>query len=719
MEQDSSIAESGMKEKCNLAADDSRRNVHAFVRGVALLLIACIALTLLLLQGCTLPQQESDTSSDSNLPTETTYDTVTTDEASTAFEAVAAAFDVSALNLDYSSRDKDATYGEATATHIELTGTSAKFEGSGVTVDGSTVTITAEGVYVVSGALDDGQLVVEAPEDAKVQVVLAGATIHNEDGPAIYIKQTDKCFITLAEGTTNTLTDGTDYALEEDSDEPYATLFSREDLTLNGAGTLNVTSSYRHAICSKDDLVITDGTYVVNAVEDALRGRDCVKIADGDFTLTAGGDGIKSNKDTDATRGFVSIDGGTFAIDAGDDGIQAVTYLRIAGGELDVTAADDALHSALEGTMTGGALTIVAGDDAFHAETVLTIDDGTFDATSCYEGYEAEKIYINGGTTHIVASDDAINAAAADLSDDADVTTTAAASTDTAADAAAGTAPGSDASAMPGGGSEPPSLPEGAESGDGFAAPNDGTTPPAEGGTGGAPNGGEGTNEREFNGGAPDNAFAEGIGGGDGGMTMGDENCLIQINGGYTVLDASGDGVDSNGSVEVTGGVLLVNGPTSGGDGAFDYDLTATVSGGTVLMVGSTGMAQNFTSGTQPFAFATTNGNAGDSIAIVDGNSTVIASLTAAKQFGMVLASSVSFAESGVYSLVIGGEVTGANADGYTDNGTVDGGSTTEITASTTATGGMGGLDAGGGGMPAGQGGDIQRGMRGEGGMAA
>lgn len=196
-------------------------------------------------------------------------------------------------------------------------------EGNGATVDGSTVTITAEGVYVVSGSLDDGQLAVEAPEDAKVQIVLAGATIHNEDGPAVYVKQADKCFITLADGTQNALTDGAEYVLEDGSDEPYATLFSRADLTLNGTGALTVTSAYRHAVCSKDDLVITGGTYVVNAVEDALRGRDCVKIADGDFTLIAGGDGIKSNKDTKATKGFVSIDGGTFVIEAGDDGIHA------------------------------------------------------------------------------------------------------------------------------------------------------------------------------------------------------------------------------------------------------------------------------------------------------------------------------------------------------------------------------------------------------------
>ena len=158
---------------------------------------------------------------------------------------------------------------------------------------------------------------------------------------------------------------------------------------------------------------------------------------------------------------------------------------------------------------------------------------------------------------------------------------------------------------------------------------------------------------------------------------------------------------------------MLVCGSTSNGDGAFDYDLTATVTGGTVLMVGSNGMAQNFTSGEQPFAFATVSGSAGQNVAVVDSDGTVVASFTAAKQFGMVLATSPAFVEGGTYSLVIGGTVTGANADGYTDSGTVEGGSTTEIAASTTASGGMGGLGAGGGGMPAGQGGDVQRGMRG------
>ena len=274
----------------------------------------------------------------------------------------------------------------------------------------------------------------------------------------------------------------------------------------------------------------------------------------------------------------------------------------------------------------------------------MVIAEGTLNATRCYEGYEAEKIYINGGNTHIIASDDAMNAATSEVT--------------------------------------------------------------SSGSTSDAPT----SNEAAVAGGAPDNAFAEG---GKGGVGMGNENCLIQINGGYTVLESDGDGVDSNGSVEVTGGVLLVNGPTSGGDGAFDYDLSATVSGGTVLMVGSTGMAQNFTSGTQPFAFATVSGQAGQNVALVDSNSKVVASLDAVKQFGVVLVTSPAFAEGSSYSLVLGGTVSGANSDGYTDGGTVSGGSATSVTASTTATGGMGGLGMGGGGMPPGQGGDVQRGMRG------
>ncbi len=646
----------------------------------------------------------SDTDSSSSTDSESSSE-------ATDFKAVAEEFDVAALDLDYTDRDQDASYDESSATTIVLEETTATVDGSGVSVDEETgiVTIEQEGAYVVSGTLTDGQLAVNVSSDAKVQVVLAGVTIHNEDGPAIYVMQADKCFITLAEGTVNTLTDGSEYALEDDSDEPYATLFSRDDLTINGSGELVVTSSYRHAICSKDDLVITGGTYTVSAVEDALRGRDCVKILDGTFSIVAGGDGIKSNKDTDPERGFVSIDGGTFQIVAGDDGIQGTTYVQITGGELSIESDDDAIHSDLELLISGGSLSIAAGDDAVHSETVLTIDGGTLDITSCYEGIESEKIYINDGEISIVASDDGVNASAADLSS-GDASTTDDAS-DTAIDSTEG---GGDAPAMSGGEGLSTAGDETGGSSDTAAATTTTsafTVADEEGGQSGgelsiAPNGGEGIDERALNDGEPDGAFAEGMGG----TSVANEDCLIQINGGYLYVDAQGDGIDSNGSIEITGGVVLVNGPASGADGALDYDLTATISGGTVLMVGASSMAQTFTSGTQAFAFSQVSGQAGQTIAVVDEDGTVVASMTAVRSFEMVLVSSASFEDDGSYTLLIGAEIDDADDYGFTDEGEATGGTETSITVSTTASGGYGGLGTDGNPLPSGQGGEVQNG---------
>lgn len=145
------------------------------------------------------------------------------------------------------------------------------------------------------GTLADGQIVVSLPGDEdKAQIVLDGVTIHNEDGPAIQVDQADKVFLTLADGSTNTLSDGTDYALAEGEDEPYAALYSKDDLTINGSGALRVTGNYRHGIASKDDMVITGGAINVTSVEDAVRGNDAVEIGGGNITVNAGDDAFRS-----------------------------------------------------------------------------------------------------------------------------------------------------------------------------------------------------------------------------------------------------------------------------------------------------------------------------------------------------------------------------------------------------------------------------------------
>lgn len=692
--------------------------------------------------------EKADQTSVDTVDTTNAADTNVESSADATFETVAADFDPAALDLEYSKRDTDPTYDLAPATTISLSGTDADVSGEGVSVADGVVTITAEGTYVVSGTFE-GCVVVDAPDTDKVQLVLDSATITNTTGAAIFVKQADKCFITLAEGSENVLEDGANYSFEEGGDEPNAALFSKEDLTINGSGKLTVKGNYRHGVASKDDLVITGGELDVTSVEDGLRGKDCVKIKDGTFTITADQDGIKSNNDSDATRGFVSIDGGTFDITAGDEGVQAKTYLRIAGGEMIVHAADDALHSDLEGVIEDGTLVLTAGDDAFHAETVLTLNGGDVAIRECVEGYEAEKVYVNDGVHYIVSSDDAVNAAVADLSgedssaqsagfdfggDPADRGAQAAAggfergnksgrknmSSEIPSDSGAPSdseAATDDQNAMP----EPPAMPEGEMPTPPEFSEGEMPTPPEfsegemperpegdvamESPTGERPadeaamdpsaNGAETTGRMP--GGRGDFGTRGGFGG-PGGMGGASEECLLQINGGYLWVDAQGDGLDSNGSLEINGGTVLVNGPSNSGNGGLDYELSATVDGGSVLVVGAAGMAADFTDASeQPFVTALVSGQAGDTVALVDSDGQILISMTATKSFQVVQASSERLVEGQEYTIVVGGSIEDTDEMGFTQSGSVEGGSSTTVTASTTPSGAAGGMGGRGG----------------------
>ena len=676
--------------RCEEGSD--RTDFVGMLRGAGLLLAGCAAAVLLFsVAGCSASGADEPSIASTAEVLEENASEKSVEYAS--FEEVAAAFDASALNLEYSKRDMNASFDESSATKITLSGDSASVSGSGAVAEGSTVTIFTAGTYIVSGNLTDGSITVTTSENDKVQIVLNGVKITSYSGPAIDTQSADKCFITLAEGTQNSLSDGSAFTSEDANACIYATC----DLTINGSGSLDVSGNYRHGVFSKDDLVVYGGSINVSAVEDGLNGKDSVKIGAGDISIDSGADGVKSSKSTNPEKGFVYVSGGSLSIDAEDDGIQAKTHLCIAGGSIEIDAADDALHSDLEGVLNGGSTSVRSGDDAFHCETKLEVNDGSFVAETCSEGYEAEQVVVNGGDTNICALDDAMNASAADLSDDSESsdanTSTSTPSGESGANAArpdgsigAPGAPGaSSANADSNGqqntapqgagqqdGATPPELPsdDGAQGGQAGEAPSDlGHDPDAQG-------------RMERGGQAP---------GGQGGAPgVSDSNCIIQINGGTVVLDSQGDGVDSNGNVEITGGTLLVNGPSSDGDGAFDYDGEATISGGTVLMAGAVGMAQSFTSGMQAFALVQASGSAGSVIEATDADGNVVATLTATRAFGCVL-------------------VSGAGvSDGDTITVSVDGAATT-ATASTTgtsgiATGGMGGGPATGN-RPEGQGG--------------
>lgn len=653
----------------------ARTDFVGMLRGAGLLLAGCAATVLLFsVTGCSATDADEPSIASTAEVLEENASEKSVEYAS--FEEVAAAFDASALNLEYSKRDMDASFDESSATKITLSGDSASVSGSGAVAEGSTVTISTAGTYIVSGNFADGSITVTTSENDKIQIVLNGVKIASSSGPAIDIQSADKCFITLAEGTQNSLSDGSAFTSEGANACIYATC----DLTINGSGSLDVSGNYRHGVFSKDDLVVYGGTIRVSAVEDGLNGKDSVKIGAGDISIDSGADGVKSSKSTNPEKGFVYVSGGSLSIDAEDDGIQAKTHLCIAGGSIEIDAADDALHSDLEGALNGGSTSVRSGDDAFHCETKLEVNDGSFVAETCSEGYEAEWVVVNGGDTNICALDDAMNASAADLSDDSESsdedTSTSTPSGESGANAAQpdGSIGVPDASSANADSNEQQNTaPQG-------AGQQDGATPPElPSGLGQAP---DVQGRMERGGQAP---------GGQGGAPgASDSNCLIQINGGKVVLDSQGDGVDSNGNVEINGGTLLVNGPSSDGDGAFDYDGEATISGGTVLMAGAVGMAQSFTSGTQAFALVQASGSAGSVIEATDADGDVIATLTATRAFGCVL-------------------VSGAGvSDGDTITVSVDGAVTTAM-ASTTGTSGiaMGGMGGGPatGNRPEGQGG--------------
>ncbi|MBQ9347668.1 MAG: carbohydrate-binding domain-containing protein [Oscillibacter sp.] len=277
--------------------------------------------------------------------------------------------DTTLFNDTFSSRDLSGTWDAAEAVSILLNSASISCDNPSVSVSGSAATITAAGTYRVAGTLDNGFLIVDAGTDDKVQIVLDSASIHSETFAALYVRQADKVFLTLADGTVNTLSSGGGFeAIDENNVD--GTIFSKDDLTLNGSGTLAVSSPAKHAIVSKDDLIVTGGTYDITAASHALSAQDGIGIAGGSLTINAGKDGIHTSNDGDGTKGTVYVAGGTIALSAADDGVTASGLVQVDGGTMDITAAEG-----MEGNyirINDGTITIQASDDGINAAQTYT-----------------------------------------------------------------------------------------------------------------------------------------------------------------------------------------------------------------------------------------------------------------------------------------------------------------------------------------------------------
>lgn len=659
------------------------------------------------------------------------------DSSATAASATATSAAVLAAPAgNYQTEDADASWNAQTATAIVYSGTSATVTGGGATASGGDVAITAAGTYVLSGALTDGQLTVSVSKDDLVRIVLNGVSLTCKDSAPIYVAQADKVVLVLANGTQNTVTDTASYSFADGEDEPNAAIFSKDDLSITGDGALTVSGNYKDGIASKDDLVITGGTFTVTAVEDGLRGKDSVSISNGAFAIHAGADGIKANNDTDAEKGVIVLDGGTYSITAGNDGVQAETSFSVTGGTYVIKTGSGAagvVHTpsaqpggGMGGGQRGGGMRPQNGansdgatsptppdgaalpDDtarpqgetppadmpqgtfqptAASADTVAAnLSAGTAAAETASDSYKALKagtaLFISGGAFTIDAQDDAVH---------------------------------TNGSLSVSGGTFTIDTGDDGFHADGDLTITDGTILIQS-----CYEGLEGATVTMSGGEIRLTASDDGVnaaGGSDG--TDGADHFaqkssyFIHISGGFLLVNASGDGLDSNGDLAISGGTVLINGPTANGDSALDYDGSCTVSGGILLAAGSAGMAQAPSDSSQQAILSITYTQpqaAGTLATLQDAGGNVILSFTPSKAYQNLMISAPSLEQGASYTLCSGGTSSGTANGGLYTAGSVTGATAlTSVTLSgiltriaddgSAVTGGMGNMGGGPGGQ--------------------
>jgi hypothetical protein len=554
------------------------------------------------------------------------------------------------------SDDQGSTWNSSEVSYITLEGNSITLDGSGAVVEGNIVTVTSAGTYSISGTLDDGQIIVNTEDQETVNLVLNGAEIVCSTSAPIYVSSADETVITLADGTENYVTDGGSYILENaESGEPSAAIFSMSDLTINGGGSLTVSANYNNGIQSKDDLEITGGNITVNAINDGIKGRDSIAVGSASVTVNAGGDGLRSDNDEDPERGYISIEGGTLDITAGADGIQAETSLMIGGGDISISSGSGSGNAWGNWGSADSAKGMKAGVD-------VTITGGTIDIDSSDDSIHSNNsLTISSGSIVLVSGDDGIHSDSSLQIDGGDISI---AKSYEAIESAVVTI--NDGNIH-------------------LVASDDGIN--VVGGVDGS----------SINGRPGQNNFA----------TSG--NNYLYIYGGYIAIDAAGDGLDINGSINMTGGVVIINGPTRNDNGALDYLGTFEITGGFLVAVGSSGMAEAPGASSTQYSVMlnlSSSLSAGTMVHIGTEDGEEILTFVPTRAYQSVVLSSPELKNGSTYVAYSGGSSSGTATDGLYSDGTYTAG--TEITSfaisSTVTT-----VGSGGGGFPGGMPGRTRR----------
>ena len=543
----------------------------------------------------------------------------------------------------FSNRDSDTSYKDANFVTIQLNGNSATASSDKVQISGSTITITDEGTYVISGTLDDGMIIVNAEETDKPQIVLDNANITNSSSAAIYILEADKVFITLKEDSSNSLSNGGSFvAIDENNID--GVIYSKQDLTLNGEGSLTISAPADHGIVCKDDLVFTGGTYSITSAGHGLDVNDSVRVSGGNFTIDAGKDGIHVENTDDGTKGFVYISNGSFDIEAEGDGIDAGYYVQIENGSFTLLCGggyeNGEQHSSdnwgnMGGGMPGG---MPGGGGGRPGGRSGTTTDTTDDGSTSMKGIKGNSsILINGGTFNIDSADDGIHSNLSVYINNGSFTI---ASGDDGIH-------GEEELTITGGSIDITESYEGLEALDikvsggsiKLQSTDDGINA-----AGGTDSSGTGGRDQMFGGG--------GMGGMHGGMSAG--NGSIVISGGSIFMYAQGDGIDANGTLEISGGTTIVTGPTQGDTAILDYDSSATITGGTFIGVGAINMAQTFSSNSQGVLALQASGSGGSEIKLLDASDKEIITYTPEQNFSCIILSSPQMVTGESYTIHVG-----------------------------------------------------------------
>lgn len=571
---------------------------------------------------------------------------------------------------------------------IVLSDSGITVTGNGAYVDGNTVIITEGGDWEVTGTCTDGMIYVRTCTDEeekdindKVKLRLNGMSLTNPDGPAIYWDRCKKAFITLESGTTNTITDGASYTttVEEhvingvtysiDASQAKGAIHTDDTLEIKGKGTLKVNGNYKHGIATDDDISIENGVFDITSVKDGIHANDDITIngknveitintqSDGldsegtlnlelvkKLTVTGAGKAIKADGD-------ITITDGTYICDTTDDCINGNAAVNLTGGSYDLTSGDEAVTAASVLTVGNIELTANTTGKGIKAESDLNVNSGTFNITSGDDSVHCNgNITVKDGTFNLSSGDDGVHADTTLTIENGTINIT--------------------------------KSYEGLEGNDviinggviSVVASDDGIN--AAGGQ-----------DQSSQGGRPgQNQFQPGA----------SSNSAITINGGEVYVVSSGDGIDSNGALNFNDGVVVVQGPQSGGNFAVDADGTVGFNGGTVVaLASSNAMWEDITRKTGNAVYNKSVGSVtkGSTVCITDSSGNVLAAVKSQLSGnlgvlfykGNTTLSSVKFVTGGTYNGTL-------NSYGYGTGGTVAGGSSASPSTST------GGNQPGGGG---------------------